>query len=117
MTTGDKIRTLREAAHLTQAELGARCGTTKQTIFKYETGVISNIPLDKIRLIADALNVDPAVLLGWVEPEAAAENKKDAPAVSESVNNLVELISQLTPENQETLAAVARGLLLGQSDG
>ena len=34
MTKGEKIKAAREAAGLTQEELGRLCGTTKQTIYK-----------------------------------------------------------------------------------
>lgn len=65
MTVGEKIKVARERNHLTQEELGQLCGTTKQTIFKYETGVITNIPLDRLEKIASVLNVRPASLMGW----------------------------------------------------
>lgn len=65
MSLGEQIRIAREAADMTQEELGRRCGTTKQTIFKYENGIITNIPLDRLERIASALGVDPAAMLGW----------------------------------------------------
>lgn len=71
MTIGEKIKAAREAAHLTQTDLGKFCGTTKQTIYKYETGTITNIPLDRLELIAQAVHVPAAELMGW-ESKAAA---------------------------------------------
>lgn len=68
MTLGDKIRAAREAAGLTQEELGKKCGTTKQTIYKYEIGKITNIPLDRLEKIADIVGVTTTSLLGW-QPE------------------------------------------------
>lgn len=65
MTTGERIRTARENAKLSQEALGALCGTTKQTIFKYESGKISNIPIDKVEAIGKATNTDPAWIMGW----------------------------------------------------
>lgn len=65
MTLGDKIRAAREAAGLTQEELGKKCGTTKQTIYKYEIGKITNIPLDRLEKIADIVGVTTTSLLGW----------------------------------------------------
>ena len=38
MNLGEKIRVSREKTGLTMEELGKKCGTTKQTIYKYETG-------------------------------------------------------------------------------
>lgn len=65
MTTGSRIRQAREAAGMTQEELGGKCGTTKQTIYKYETGKIENIPLDRLNKIALALSVSPLALAGF----------------------------------------------------
>lgn len=65
MTLGDKIRNARESAGLTQEELGKMCGTTKQTIYKYEIGKITNIPIDRLEKIAGIVGVSTASLLGW----------------------------------------------------
>lgn len=78
MTIGEKIRACREAKHLTQTELGLACGVAKQTIFKYETGVVTNIPIDKLQLIASALDVSAAYLMGW-EDEAPNDSKRKSP--------------------------------------
>ena len=65
MKKGDRIRAAREAKGLTQEELGAACGTTKQNIYKYETGLITNIPSDRLERIAEVLGTSPAALMGW----------------------------------------------------
>lgn len=67
MTIGEKIKRMRLDLKLTQEELAIAAGTTKQTIHKYETGIISNIPASKIKAIADKLNSTPAYLMGWEE--------------------------------------------------
>jgi len=69
MTMGEKIKAARKSKGYTQEELGSKCGTTKQTIFKYEGGIVTNIPLDRIQKIAYILNFSPAYLMGWEEPE------------------------------------------------
>ena len=51
--------------------MGALCGTSKQTIFKYETGVVSNIPIQRLEALAQALQVPLAYLI---------EDQKDAAA-------------------------------------
>lgn len=65
MSVGMRIKLAREAKDLTQEELGALCGTTKQTIFKYESGIVTNIPLNRLEQIADILEVSPAYMMGW----------------------------------------------------
>lgn len=71
MDIGTKIRNAREAKGLTQSELGKRCGTTKQTIFKYESNLVTNIPMNRLLKIADALEISPAYLMGWEDAKAA----------------------------------------------
>lgn len=69
-TIGDRIRSLRLSKDLTQEEVGKHIGTTKQTLYKYETGIITNIPIDKIDAMARLFDVSPAYLMGWDEPDA-----------------------------------------------
>lgn len=72
MTKGEKIRAAREAKGITQEELGRICGVSKQTIYKYEQGLITNIPSDKIEIISAALGMEPAYFMGWDDtPENA----------------------------------------------
>jgi transcriptional regulator with XRE-family HTH domain len=65
MTIGEKIRDLRTQRGLTQKDLAKAARTSFQTIYKYESNIITNIPLDKIELIAAALEVKPEEILGW----------------------------------------------------
>ena len=54
MTIGERIRLLR-----------AIVGTTKQNIYKYENNIVTNIPSDRIEIIAKYFHVSPAYLMGW----------------------------------------------------
>lgn len=69
MTVGSRIKEAREAKGLTQEELGRAVKTTKQTIFKYESGIVTNIPLDRLERIASVLSVSAAFLMGWETKE------------------------------------------------
>ena len=62
---GDRIRAARIKKNMTLEDVARRAGVTRQTIQKYETGIITNIPSDKIEAIAAALHVTPAYLMGW----------------------------------------------------
>lgn len=74
MLIGERIKQLREANSLTQEELARRLETSKQTIYKYENQVITNIPSDKIELLAKIFNVSPIYLMGWENKNSKAEN-------------------------------------------
>ena len=67
MKIGDNIRYLRERNNLNQTELAELIHTTKQTIYKYENGIVTNIPSDRIELLAKVLNCSPSYLMGWEE--------------------------------------------------
>lgn len=67
MTVGERIKLLRESKKITQTELANIAGTTKQNIYKYENGIITNIPSDKVELIANFFHVSPAYIMGWDE--------------------------------------------------
>lgn len=66
---GERIKQLREANSLTQEELAKRLETSKQTIYKYENQIITNIPSDKIEILAKIFRVSPIYLMGWDEKE------------------------------------------------
>lgn len=65
MSKGQRIKMYRELAHLSQVELADRIGVSKQTLYKYENDIITNIPSDKIEAIAKATNTIPEKIMGW----------------------------------------------------
>ena len=58
------LKELRKKRGITLEELARRVGTSKQTIHRYENGVISNIPPEKVVALADALSCAPGDLMG-----------------------------------------------------
>ena len=75
MKIGEKIKILRINLNLTQEELATAAKTTKQTIHKYETGIVANIPASKVKAIADKLGTTPAYLMGWEENMGTSANE------------------------------------------
>lgn len=64
-TTAERLRWLRKfRCHKTQLEIGKKVGVGKATIQKYECGVITNIPPDKVELLAEALETTPGFIMG-----------------------------------------------------
>ena len=64
-TKGKNILEARKNAGLTMEELGKMVGVSRDTIKRYESGEIANIPDDKIEKIAKATKVSEAFLMGW----------------------------------------------------
>ncbi|MGN0567118.1 MAG: LexA family protein [Acutalibacteraceae bacterium] len=69
MSIGKNIKNRRKELDLTQEDIAKRIGVSKQTVQKYESGVIANIPSDKIEMVAELLKTTPAKLMGWEEPD------------------------------------------------
>jgi repressor LexA len=63
----ERIKEERLNNKLTLEQLAQKVSSTRQTIHRYETGEISNIPSDKIEAISVALKTSPQYLMGWVE--------------------------------------------------
>ena len=80
MAFGEILRQKRRAAHLTMEALAAAVGTTRQTIYRYESGIIQTPPYDKVEALAAALLCPPAELLGWGEEPALPETLGQASA-------------------------------------
>lgn len=62
---GKKLKSLRENKKLTLDEVAQKINTSRQTLFKYENGIVTNIPSDKIKDLAGFYGVSPAYLMGW----------------------------------------------------
>lgn len=67
MEVKDIIKKRREELGLTYEQLGNMVGVGKSTVRKWETGLISNMRRDNIVALAKALNVSPALIMGWNE--------------------------------------------------
>lgn len=67
MTVGEKIKKYRLEHGFTLEDVAAAAKTSRQNIHKYESGLITNIPPEKIEAIANLLRTTPADLMGWEE--------------------------------------------------
>lgn len=65
MTVGERIKSLRTSLEMSQVEFADKINVSKQTLYKYENNIITNIPSDKIEAAAKIGNVTPAFLMGW----------------------------------------------------
>lgn len=100
MTIGERIKSCREKANLTQDELAKRLATTKQTIYKYENNIVTNIPSDKIEKMAELFNVTPGFLMGWEDDNKSSWQPqltdKDEKELDKKVENLLSAVDSDT---------------------
>lgn len=76
MTVGERIRELRERLGINQVDFADKIGVSKQTLYKYENNLITNIPSDKIEAAAKLGNISPSYLMGW-ESTSDIRNAED----------------------------------------
>ena len=103
MTIGERIKKLREQADISQVDLAAKINVSKQTLYKYENGIISNIPSDKIEQISEFFRISPSYLMGW-EPSATlstADAKK--PHLSPVEKQLITSYRRASPAIQQAV--------------
>lgn len=69
MNIGERIHRARRRAQMTLEEVARQVGISRQTMSRYETGIIGNIPSDKIEMMSKVLHVSPAYIMGWEDEE------------------------------------------------
>ena len=86
MTVAENIKRIRKEKHLTQKQLGEKCGMSESTLRQYEIGY-RNPKIETIKKIADALEVGL-----WEIVEL------DQMDLDTRIQEIKKMISQLTPE-------------------
>ena len=107
MTIGQRIRIARERRDMTLDEVAQLCKTTKQTIFKYENEIVTNIPYDKIVLLSNALDVSPSYLFGWEEKESSPREQE----LTEGEELMLQLFRQIPEDKQAAALEMLRAAL------
>lgn len=103
MTIGDRIKKQRELLGISQVELAEKIKVSKQTLYKYENNIITNIPSDKIEIIGKVLEVSPSYLMGWEDNlENAPDILLDLMSDSELLDNL-KMLMKLSKEHRQTI--------------
>ena len=85
MTVGERIKKAREYYDISQVDLAKRIGVSKQSLYKYENNVVTNIPSNVIEQIANILDISPCYLMGWEEKETT---QSESPEIITYYNQL-----------------------------
>ena len=65
MTFAERLRELRTEKNLTLEEVGQILGVGRSTIYKYEHGIITNVPMETYDKLSELFGVCRPYLLGW----------------------------------------------------
>lgn len=109
----DNIKKYRMLADLTLEDLATKVGVSRQTIQRYESGVINNIPSDNIEKIALALDTTPANLMGWEEKSKLININEDVSDYGQKNKELLDLYHQLNGDGKNKLIEYAQDLING----
>lgn len=75
-----RVKELRRALGLTQAELANRAGIRRATLSRIENARVTAVDLRVLERLADVLAVDPGFLLSRAPPTAEKRGKKKSHA-------------------------------------
>lgn len=121
----ENIKSKRIERKMTLEDLAKSVGVSRQTIQRYESGVIGNIPSDKIELIARALDTSPAYLMGWEQIDTNFSGKEAPKEICDKFKSnvskfhgkhkeLLDIYGELSSPNQKKVLTYSRNLLINQ---
>ena len=110
MSVGLRIKLAREQRNMTLEDVAKLCETTKQTIYKYENEIVTNIPYEKIVLLSKALDVSPSYLFGWDEKESSPSELQ----LTEGEKVLLDLFNRVPKDKQQLVLQMIRAALGSQ---
>lgn len=122
MTVGDRIKELRLKLGLSQVDFADKINVSKQTLYKYENNIITNIPSDKIEAAAKLGNISPSYLMGWenVDWDLLQKQKESRKRFAYVYNiqyfekQMLDSFSKLNDENKKRSIAYTKNLLFTQ---
>lgn len=79
---GKRLKSFRENKGYTLEEAAKRLHSTKQTVYRYEAGIIKDIPYDRIIALANIYGVEPWQIMGWNPPAETTELVPDHTMIS-----------------------------------
>jgi len=97
----ENIKNRRLELNLTLEDVSKKLSISKPTLQRYESGVISNIPSDKIEKLAAILETTPSCLMGW--NEKMPEVKTLLTEVQQSLINKYDSLDYLGKHTVDTI--------------
>ena len=98
MNFGERLKSLRKAKKLTLEDVAHHLGVGRATVLKYEKGIITNVPSDKIEILSRLFDVSPAYLMGWTD-EPNGSSDRAHPIVIPSSAMFVKIVSYMSTED------------------
>ena len=106
--SGNQIRSFRKKRGLTQSQLAEAIGETRQTVYKYEAGIVKTIPRSKLEKIASVLACTPAELAGWTSKSCSFFHEESSPYLTEEESRLLEAWHQATDKERSIISMILK---------
>lgn len=107
--SGDRIRELRLQCNMTLDDVAKYLGINRQAVYKYEQGIVTNIPLEKLEKMATLFGTTPGYLAGWSTD--VPPSKPDDPK-SDDIRLLIRGLNKLSPEQIAQATNVFRAMFM-----
>lgn len=119
MTIGERLKQSREKMGMSQVDLATKLNISKQSLYKYENDIITNIPSDKIEEAASILNVSPSYIMGWIELDNRFSEKetkeKNRNKLAQNIQTFNDDLKRLN-DNYENLSDINKKKVINYSD-
>lgn len=97
----ENLKNRRLELNMTIEEVAKQLSVSKPTMQRYESGVISNIPSDKIEKLAEILDTTPSALMGWDN-----ENNNKASSLTSEQKLLLKKFDSLDDMGKHTVNTI-----------
>lgn len=111
MTIGERIKHVRSRLGISQVAFADKIGVSKQTLYKYENNIITNIPSDKIEAIAKLSGYSPSYFMGWENEEAKNTENDTVDYMFSSLNSDESLLIEHYRSSDEQTKEMVKRLL------
>lgn len=105
---GLRLKQSREAADMSLNDVAKKVGLNKSTILRYENGEMATIKFPMLNALAEALNVHPNYLAGFIDnpqPEERGNNEPtiDGEVMSSNEQDLIRYYRKMDLRGQATI--------------
>ena len=103
----ERLKSRRKELGLTLAQVADRVGTSEATVQRWENGSIKTLRHESIVKLAEVLDVTPAYLMGWEEPEQSIDDLQNLLKDNPKLRMLLSASSKLNESDIEQLYRIA----------
>lgn len=104
------IKQARLQKGFTQEVLAEKVGVKKSAVAKWENGRVSEIKRSNLKNLADALGLNPALLVSDFSGEDMKKPTAADDGLSEDMQKLIDRIKELPPDKVQMLLQVAESI-------